>query len=541
MRSVPFLASLSLALLSLAAPAAAAPGDLDTSFGSSGVAYADFGGPAAGVFDRAANVDLARQADGKLVVVGGAAGGGFAAARFNPDGSPDGGFGAGGRTTIPIAGGAANSVVIQPDGKIVLAGSSGTSPNLRMTLARLNPDGSVDSSFGSGGTSVADPSRDTLAYDVALLPDGKFVVVGTVIQEGCGACWTHARFSANGQFEELRPNTQIVDSEAYAVAVQPDGRIASVGESSDAWTFARHTATFSPDPALSDGYVQDPIGTPRREFDSSAASLILHADNRLTAAGRAGLARSCSSCFAVARYTEAAALDRTFSRDGTSVVPFGPLGGAASAAAYDLAEEVDGKVVVVGTAESRSGGARQFALLRYDGAGVDETFGRSGAATAQIGEASEDADVGAHAVLVEPGGGIVTAGIAQQGGHEVLALARFQGGDGPPDTTRPSAKVRRPLGQRLRFDVARRGYLCEFAVSEAAGVVCDVFYGGKRIGGKGTRTEERADYAKVRVRLKSSARARLKRVRSARFTIRLTVADDAENVRIVKRRVRVRR
>jgi len=105
------------------ASAMAAPSDLDSTFGSGGKAIVDFGGS-----DLA--FAAARQPDGKLLVAGetsaGATPDNFAVARLNPDGSPDAGFGVGGKATVDFGGGddTAFAVAVQPDGKILLAGQT---------------------------------------------------------------------------------------------------------------------------------------------------------------------------------------------------------------------------------------------------------------------------------------------------------------------------------------------------------------------------------------------------------------------------------
>uniref|UniRef100_UPI0021F24B8E delta-60 repeat domain-containing protein n=1 Tax=Streptomyces sp. NK15101 TaxID=2873261 RepID=UPI0021F24B8E len=112
--------ALGLALvLALPGTAFAAPGDLDPTFGSDGRVTTPVTGYAEGN-------DIARQADGKLVVVG-ASEAGFALARYGTDGAPDPAFGGDGTVTSDFGGGfhSANAVAIQPsDGKIVVAGTT---------------------------------------------------------------------------------------------------------------------------------------------------------------------------------------------------------------------------------------------------------------------------------------------------------------------------------------------------------------------------------------------------------------------------------
>jgi uncharacterized delta-60 repeat protein len=93
-------------------------------------------------------------------------------------------------------------MLVQPDGKIVLAGyQGGTNLSSQLTLARYNTNGTLDSTFGSGGVAAINvPGEYDTAYDVTLQEDGKFVVVGEVSTGGIGAAfkWVVARFNANG-------------------------------------------------------------------------------------------------------------------------------------------------------------------------------------------------------------------------------------------------------------------------------------------------------------------------------------------------------
>ena len=152
-----------------------AAGTLDLTFGTLGLVTTDFGGSV----DRA--FAMALQPDGKLVVVGDSDAN-FALARYNADGSLDAGFGAGGKAITSFGGiDQASAVILQPDGKIVVAGQTDTGISIDFALARYNSDGSLDGAFGSGGriTTNFTGTSDDLGAAVALQSDGKIVVGGT--------------------------------------------------------------------------------------------------------------------------------------------------------------------------------------------------------------------------------------------------------------------------------------------------------------------------------------------------------------------------
>src|SRR5438034_2314987 len=219
----PLAGLLLLAAVLQPAPARAFPGGLDASFGMGGIVTTDFAG------DDAA-LALVRQADGKLVAAGRSNGAGsadFALCRYDAEGELDPAFGTGGRVLTDFggnrcAGGPRNArpcqshedclggtcvstddvawaLALQSDGKVVAAGErracvGGEHDGERcqldtdcpangvcvadFALARYNADGSVDLTFGSGGRVVTDFGGDDTAYALAVQPDGKIVVAG---------------------------------------------------------------------------------------------------------------------------------------------------------------------------------------------------------------------------------------------------------------------------------------------------------------------------------------------------------------------------
>ncbi len=142
-----------------------ASGNLDQSFGTNGIATTDLGGPG----DQA--YDAALLPDGGIVAVGETDAAGiqkqqFALARYTADGALNPSFGTGGTVTTNFTGhgDVANAVAVQGDGKIVVAGfafSSGI--NGDFALARYNADGSLDTSFGTGGKVTTTSARTPTA------------------------------------------------------------------------------------------------------------------------------------------------------------------------------------------------------------------------------------------------------------------------------------------------------------------------------------------------------------------------------------------
>ncbi len=176
-----------------------AAGNLDTTFGTGGIVTTSFGGNEDKAFD------AALLSDGGFVAVGeadpaGLANTDFGIVRYSADGHPNPAFGTGGLVRSDLFGrdDVANAVVVQPDGKIVAAGLAETTPfNFDFALVRYNPDGTLDHSFGGDGIVTTDlgTSHEGIS-DVALQPDGKIVAVGSTDQDVA-----LARYNPNGTLD----------------------------------------------------------------------------------------------------------------------------------------------------------------------------------------------------------------------------------------------------------------------------------------------------------------------------------------------------
>ncbi len=233
-----------------------AAGQPDPSFGSGGQA----GGPAG--FARA----VALVPGGDIVVAGG--GPGMFVERLTAGGARDASFGSGGVTTAGPLGGSAigYAAAIQTDGKIVVAGSVNPT-NTSIAVARFNTNGTLDSSFGSGGVEVLnlDPYGYELAQGVAIQPDGKIVLAGTE-QGGQNAFFNGfvARLNTNGSYD-----TSFAGRGAYiyhhpgggydgfnAIALQNNGQIVVAGAATEAnpnALFVRFNANGTPDSSFGSG------------------------------------------------------------------------------------------------------------------------------------------------------------------------------------------------------------------------------------------------------------------------------------------------
>ena len=222
-----------------------ANGSLDASFGDAGKIAFDFFGS----FDQANAAVL--QPDGKIIVVGSASYDnfntdiGFALTRFNPDGGTDFGFGSGGKqiTSFFDLGAKANGVVMQPDGRFIVAGTASDTATRPVAtdfaLARYNPDGNLDTSFGIGGESsvpFADSATEQ-ANALVLAPDGKIIVAGAAFKTfATPPDFAVRRYNSDGSIDKsfgvggaMTTDFSGGTDHAQAVALQEDGKIVAAG------------------------------------------------------------------------------------------------------------------------------------------------------------------------------------------------------------------------------------------------------------------------------------------------------------------------
>jgi uncharacterized delta-60 repeat protein len=425
-----------IALTAFCHPLIAAPGDLDTTFGTGGKVTTPIGA------SFAEGHSVAIQEDGKIVVAGNSYNGSdndFAVARYNANGSLDMSFNGTGKVTTAIGNGFdyGRSVALQSDGKIVVAGSSWNGTGYDCALVRYNANGSLDTTFNGTGKVITAVGFRSEANSVAVQGDGKIVVGGAadVLGEVNSAIFKFAvvRYNANGSLDTTFNGTGKVitatgsgESVCYGVAVQTDGKIVAAGvEQSTPLRFAvvRYNANGSLDTTFNGtGKVTCDFGTGY----SVGRSVALQSDGKIVVGGQASNGSAYS--FAVVRYDTNGTLDASFNGTGKLTTPIG----STSANASSLVIKNDGKIVVAGDAENATGN-NEFALVRYNANGsLDTSFNGTGKATT---------DVGAYGfgsgVAVQNDGNIVVAGWSGYP-NQVFVLVRYVG-ELPPTVTTDAA------------------------------------------------------------------------------------------------------
>ena len=434
-----------LAVFALAAaPAAAAPGELDPSFSNDG-RVSTLTSP-----DTFVARAVAVQPDGRIIVAGYSCDAGtcgptgdssFRLVRYTADGGLDTDFGNGGMVTTAIGAGRSQAydVLLRPDGRIVAGGvaSMDALDPGSFALAGYLPNGRLDPGFGSGGRVLM---RVGLGFDaISDLVAGwgdRVIAIGQAQEDGRDR-FALARFNRNGAPDPMfdTNGSLIVPTSApYAYAaggtLLPDGRIVAVGASGQ--SSAVENLRFS---GVAVGYSGGggppwlrPIGA-SYSYANAAAAL---PDGRVLAAGVA-TERSGHPDMALVRTSPEGALDASWDGDGLAVVR-----ARDGSVAADVVLEPNGRAVAAG--HSSAGAEHAFMLARFDAGGtLDRGFGGQGVVLTGFPGA---AVARATALARQADGKLVAAGIACAsgngpqcgGGTARLALARYQGGDaaGPP-------------------------------------------------------------------------------------------------------------
>jgi len=210
-------------------------GSLDMSFNLTGKVMTDVGGGHDQAFA------LAVQGDGGIVVGGYAdtsQGRNFAVLRYQGDGVLDSGFGTGGKVTTPLGSSQINTLGIQADGKIVAAGYQATGNFWQVAVVRYNADGSLDSTFdGDGIVMTAVGNWRSAANALALLPDGRILIAGYSGTTTKPTDMLLIRYNPDGSPDAVFGSGGSVVTDiaggadsANAIAIQPDGNIVAAGQ-----------------------------------------------------------------------------------------------------------------------------------------------------------------------------------------------------------------------------------------------------------------------------------------------------------------------
>ena len=375
-------------------------------------------------------ISLALQPDQKVLALGPASfsgrGNEIALVRYTTRGVLDPTFGNGGIATsygpnapYPTA------MVLQDDGRILVAGSAPVAAGTSLFVARFLVDGNPDASFGSNGlVVVAFPGSDrSFARAIAVMPDGRIIATGAAVYQGSPAeVFAAARFRVDGTLDPSFGSGGVatIDMGAFeptysdSVVVGPGGRIVLGGLAGTASGFVMALAGLS-----ADGILDSSFGTSGRVYvpmgeATECKALLLQRDGNIVAAGNV----YPTGMLAVRLHPDGS-FDSTFGTNGIATVP----GVIANSAALDSRE----RIVMAG-----AGDFACFGVARLLANGQPDTsVGPQGWTNAGFGGAPPNIQGQATSVVVQPDGAMTLGGWFIVVDRMNFALDRYRDGSQP--------------------------------------------------------------------------------------------------------------
>jgi len=416
----------------------ALPGCLDASFGGAGLV-------ATTVSPGNWAVGVVVQPDGKSVVAvrgtnPSGTGSDFYAARYDAAGYLDPSFGGAGAVRLQFTSCAdaehVRAIALLPDGKILLAGYAYIkSSTYGFAVARLNADGSLDTSFGTGGRAFFGFTQSTILQAMALQSDGRIVLAGNAGDND----FSVARLTAGGQLDGTfgsggKVVVQTAKSgsggQATAVAVQrvnSEERIVVGGTSPASGSLSRDFAVIRFTPA---GALDASFGSGGKVFTdfsgyADRANAVIIAGEGIILGGVAGAdSTNTVNHFGLVKYRLNGQLDTTFGVGGkvTTDIPY-----SANLSVFAMAVQADGKIIAGGESRYTTTGPGDFILARYHPNGSpDVTFGPTG--NGQVVTDYALVDRGPNGIVLQADGKILVAGafcLTNPGSFEYVGLVRY--------------------------------------------------------------------------------------------------------------------
>lgn len=428
------------------------PGCLDSTFGSGGFVYTNLAAFNGQTQPQTASA-MAVQNDGKIVVAAtvltSSSGSDYLVLRYNADGSLDPSFGDPDAVNPPLRLGYAlaaittgndyaKSVVLQSDGKILIAGSANGTQE--MAAARFSIDGTLDASFGIGGIGRVSFGRNLSAEanNAAQQSDGKLLLLGRANNQ-----ISFARLNPNGSLDSNFGSGGKLSVNASGAkggtgnglglalqrvpAVTGEERIVAAGwskTSSNAnsdWTLMRLRPDGSTDTSFGIGGI---VKTAFSGFGDVASRVKMDSSSRLVAIGSTNTNSTCGLYVqdgAVVRYTQDGNLDGSFSGGRQIIDVYGgmDLFGAG------LSFQADGKILIFGSAHSSDDTVIQLALIRFNVDGTrDASFGLQGNGVTTF-DVTQYNGSGAPVSVQPPDGKIVVMGNLWGTVGRLIAIGRY--------------------------------------------------------------------------------------------------------------------
>jgi uncharacterized delta-60 repeat protein len=359
---------------------------------------------------------------------------------FSQDGTPDISFGDNGKVvTDPLLPGVVNverqKITVIAGNKIyqVFSYSVIDGAPADFGIMRYTQDGEPDASFGTNGVVITDMGANDVATSMVVLADGSFIVAGYSLS-GINGNFALAKYDQNGLLVGAfgtggKVTTTIgTQAKAYALQVRSDGKIIVAGFSRNAGINQVTIAQYETNGSLDLSFGTNGITTTSiGAGDSAAYGLALQTDGKIVVAGFA-IGTGSNYVFAVARYTVAGVPDASFDTDGVLTTNIGGVDDAASA----IVIQPDGKILVAG--QSLQVSDYDLALVRYNPDGSpDAGFGAAGITLTDLNAGSDDFGT---ALQLQPDNKILFTGYTNTGigSFSDFAIVRYTAA-GIPDVS----------------------------------------------------------------------------------------------------------
>ena len=356
-------------------------GSIDTSFGIGGKVALDY------LFHESINCKLKLQSDGKILIATNVGdmeyNYDFLFVRLNNDGSYDSGFGSNGIVITNFeTGNIVRSLELQADGKIILAGECSGNDGIanqfeNFAVARYNPDGSLDDTFGTNGKVVINIGSNSISsysidgiYAVKLQSDGKIIL---------------------GGYTDAQNSIEVYNS--VLVRLNSNGTIDT--------TFGTNGITIT-------------------NFEASSAginTLLISNDDTIVSGSIVNFNSNGNTKIGLLKYDANGNLDMAFGTNGRTITQVNTT--AMLDTIWDMVLQPDGKIVAAGYSFNTT---IDMLLMRYNNNGsLDPSFDGDGILLTDFGSTAD----GAYSVLIQPDGKIIIGGLSGINPNYEFALARF--------------------------------------------------------------------------------------------------------------------